>query len=173
MYPTLYIEYLAHFHCTKDFFECHEVLEEHWKEVEPKRRDSVWVALIQLAVSLYHHRRGNHAGAQRLLEKSYDKVKLRENELKSLGLDPVQLQRLMEELKEHYASNLPFQHVELPVDDPELVELYKAKCQAWHDEGILENDHHFLVHKHRLRDRSDVMDERQIQLDKRRNNQKP
>ncbi len=56
MYAKAYIEYLAHFHGTRDYFECHEVLEEHWKAVDPKNRSSVWVLLIQIAVSMYHAR---------------------------------------------------------------------------------------------------------------------
>lgn len=32
MYPEAYIEYLAEFHGSRDYFECHELLEEHWKK---------------------------------------------------------------------------------------------------------------------------------------------
>ena len=36
VYPEAYIEYLMYFHGNRDYFECHEVLEEYWKEVSPR-----------------------------------------------------------------------------------------------------------------------------------------
>ncbi len=62
MYPKAYIDYLVEFHATRDYFECHEILEEYWKEDPPKKRKRYWVGFIQLAVALYHHRRQNTAG---------------------------------------------------------------------------------------------------------------
>lgn len=32
MYPAEYLEYLVYFHADRDYFECHEILEEYWKE---------------------------------------------------------------------------------------------------------------------------------------------
>ncbi|PAD68333.1 hypothetical protein CHH83_14265, partial [Bacillus sp. 7586-K] len=32
MYDQEYIDFLVHFHCDRDYFECHEILEEHWKK---------------------------------------------------------------------------------------------------------------------------------------------
>ncbi|MEH7501602.1 DUF309 domain-containing protein, partial [Neobacillus drentensis] len=29
MYPTEYIQFLAHFHGDRDYFECHELLEDY------------------------------------------------------------------------------------------------------------------------------------------------
>lgn len=34
LYPTAYIKYLFHFHTDRDYFECHELLEEHWKQYD-------------------------------------------------------------------------------------------------------------------------------------------
>ncbi len=32
MYPNAYLDYLVYFHGHRDYFECHEVLEEYWKK---------------------------------------------------------------------------------------------------------------------------------------------
>ena len=58
-FPQKYIEYLVHFHGDRDYFECHEILEEYWKKIDNGNKESIWVGLIQLAVANYHHRRKN------------------------------------------------------------------------------------------------------------------
>ncbi|UZN00489.1 DUF309 domain-containing protein [Lysinibacillus sp. MHQ-1] len=52
------------------FFECHEVLEEYWKEIAPGDKMHPLVGYVQLATGLYHWRRGNDTGAIRILEKA-------------------------------------------------------------------------------------------------------
>ncbi len=48
----------------EEFFACHEVLEELWRQsAEPKRR--FYNGLIHAAVAIYQHRRGNPVGAAR------------------------------------------------------------------------------------------------------------
>lgn len=48
------------------FFDAHEVLEEVWRPARGRRRRFLQ-ALIQVAVGLHHHSRGNLAGARSLL----------------------------------------------------------------------------------------------------------
>lgn len=52
LYPKAYIDYLVYFHGLRDYFECHEVLEEHWKKDDKAERKKYWVGLIQIAVAL-------------------------------------------------------------------------------------------------------------------------
>ena len=57
----------------REFFECHEVLEEIWTPaVQPER----WFlqSLIHFAVAFYHHERKNKAGAGRQLRKGLRKI---------------------------------------------------------------------------------------------------
>jgi predicted metal-dependent hydrolase len=57
----------------EQFFECHEVLEEIWREArEPER--TFLQALIHLAVSFYHYQNGNNVGAERQISKSLRKL---------------------------------------------------------------------------------------------------
>jgi hypothetical protein len=50
-------------------FHAHEVLEAAWKAA-PEAERELWRGLAQLAVGLTHARRGNAAGAARLLERA-------------------------------------------------------------------------------------------------------
>ncbi|WP_205628902.1 DUF309 domain-containing protein, partial [Acinetobacter baumannii] len=52
LYPEALIDYLVYFHADRDFFECHEVLEDYWKSLPKEERSLFWVGLIQIAVGL-------------------------------------------------------------------------------------------------------------------------
>lgn len=54
-------------------FHAHEVLEAAWKAAPDGERE-LWRGLAQLAVGLTHARRGNAAGASRLLRRSADRI---------------------------------------------------------------------------------------------------
>jgi predicted metal-dependent hydrolase len=59
---------------SRQFFVCHEVLEEVWTpERDPRRR--FLQSLIHMAVSMYHRERGNPEGAVRQLRKGLRKLK--------------------------------------------------------------------------------------------------
>ena len=57
----------------REFFECHEVLEEAWTPERGPRRLFLQ-ALIHVAVGFYHHGRGNPVGAIRQLRKAHRKL---------------------------------------------------------------------------------------------------
>src|SRR5712692_7129514 len=57
----------------REFFECHEVLEEIWTPARGPERHFLQ-ALIHFAVGFYHHGRGNQAGAERQLRKGLRKL---------------------------------------------------------------------------------------------------
>lgn len=57
----------------REFFECHEVLEEVWTPEQGPRRLFLQ-ALIHVAVGFYHHTRGNPTGAIRQLRKALRKL---------------------------------------------------------------------------------------------------
>jgi len=70
MYDRLYIEFLYYFNMERDYYECHEVLEEYWLR-EGKNK---WLqSLLQIAVALHHFRNGNINGAIKLFEQALDK----------------------------------------------------------------------------------------------------
>jgi len=57
----------------RQFFECHEVLEEEWTPERGPRRLFLQ-SLIHLAVGLYHTQRANPTGASRQLRKGLRKL---------------------------------------------------------------------------------------------------
>ncbi|WP_010284345.1 DUF309 domain-containing protein [Bacillus timonensis] len=159
MYPQAFIEYLIHFHCDRDYFECHEVLEDYWKEDPVPERKQYWVGFIQIAVSLYHHRRGNSTGALRMMKSA---IKICENqkfEIEQLG---IQFDNLLDVLQKKYndiKNGSPYESINLPIKDDNLLATCITKASqtglTWGAASDLTNKE--LVHKHKLRDRSDII----------------
>lgn len=58
----------------EEFFECHEVLEDLWRETHGRERLFL-NGHIHCAVAIYQHRRGNAVGAARQLVRAQEKLK--------------------------------------------------------------------------------------------------
>ncbi|MHA7963411.1 DUF309 domain-containing protein [Paenibacillus sp. CAU 1782] len=171
-YPDAYCSYLIEFHATRDYFECHELLEEHWKNHPQDGYSAMWVGLIGVAVGQYHERRGNLRGAA----KSYSHAmgRLREANLELLGLDTIKLIRQLEERSAAAEHALPYADMMLPLADRNLLERCVKTCvelglewgapSPMGDEG--------LIHRHKLRDRSEVIAAREEALKQNRRNGK-
>lgn len=160
-YPKEYVEYLIHFHGDRDFFECHEILEEYWKA--QLIRQEHWVALIQIAVGLYHHRRGNRSGSLKMLQSAARKITT--SSALELGLD-------FEELILRISSRLlsiengdAYEDMNLPITDDSLLQECLGECAKrgwiWQARSSMDDQ---LVHRHTLRDRSGVIQEREESL---------
>lgn len=154
--PEAYIRYLIHFHTDRDYFECHEILEEHWKKDGHKK---VWVVLIQIAVALYHHRRGNNRGALRMMQKALSLLQKEKEAVGELGLDAEQLFRQLERYMERVAQKKAYESIELPICDETLRKICQTRCEkqglTWGQASDLNNA--YLMHKHKLRDRTEVI----------------
>ncbi|MGG1514998.1 DUF309 domain-containing protein [Paenibacillus oryzisoli] len=160
-YPDAYVQYLVHFHGERDYFECHEVMEEFWKEHPGDPRSGTYVGLIQIAVGLYHSRRGNRAGAVKMLGSAL--TNLQPADVRTLGLDAEELERrIRSTLAAVQGDNDVYVDMNLPITDPGLLQQCQAICRdrglVWEAPSSLENDS--LIHKHTLRDRTDVIEER-------------
>lgn len=154
-YSVPYLTFLAHFHLDRDYFECHEVLEEHWKHIGGSR-SSVYVGLIQTAVSLYHYRRGNVSGAERTANRALHNLSQNEAALTSLGIDPEKLTGQLSSLVQDIRSGNPFQPFSLPLFCSRLQKELDLFGQSFHPS----QDADYIANKHVLRDRSAVMAER-------------
>lgn len=158
LYATEYIQFLSHFHGDRDYFECHEVLEEYWKKHDPRNKQSILVGFIQLAVSRYHLRRGNVEGAKRTLKNAMDIFKLQQTQIEAYGLDTHRFLDLLNHLHTNEYSS-----IYLPIRDPILLNACEQFCQdhqlPWWQASNLGNLD--LVHRHIRRDRSDVLLERE------------
>lgn len=153
MYPIEYIQYLVHFHGDRDYFECHEILEEYWKKTDPGNKHSVWVGLIQLAVSCYHHRRSNFNGAKKTLQKALTIFDKEKQTLLLLGINQVSLIHLTEERLAVIEQKLNYQSFNLPIKDPALIQECTEACSRlgfiWCSNSDIKNNQ--LVHRHLLR----------------------
>lgn len=169
MYPPAYIDYLHYFHCERDYFECHEVLEEHWKEKEAHDRELHWVGLIQIAVGLYHYRRGNLNGAKRMLTNAITVIRTNSSEIDSLALDSRRLIEILENQLSRIERQATYKSIDLPLTDESLLSSCMTRALkenlVWGAPSDLQNQS--LVHRHSTRNRDDVIQERLAQLMKR------
>lgn len=170
-YPDAYVQYLVHFHGDRDWFECHEILEEYWKDHPNDKRSRTWVGLIQVAVGLYHQRRGNRAGAMKMLESAERNLDL--IEMSGLGLDPERTIQLIQQRRQEVELSdemKPFVDLNLPIVDPILMQQCIAICRElgteWQAASRMEEPE--LLHRHTLRDRSDVIEARRVEAERRR-----
>ncbi|MGG3803085.1 DUF309 domain-containing protein [Metabacillus fastidiosus] len=169
MYDHAYINYLVHFHGDRDYFECHEVLEEHWKEAPPSERKDYWVGLIQIAVGLYHQRRGNFKGALKMINSSINLLTVNTAAITQLGLQANELLVQLQRVKADIIEYKPYKSFPMPIADQALkakcIEECKKRGLIWDQESDLKNE--FILHKHSKRDRTDVIKERELNLLKR------
>ncbi|MGL4820845.1 MAG: DUF309 domain-containing protein [Bacilli bacterium] len=155
-------EYLTLFHRERDYFECHEVLEEHWKALgEPK--NSVWVLFISIAVGSYHWRRVNFKGAEKSFLFATELQAAHEEGTLRLGVDPLALKDLLHSKLCAVQQNERYVPFDLPLtDQSRYTELRLGEPLRYTEEQF-----HFIKEKHRLRDRTDVLEERQAAISKR------
>lgn len=144
--------FVFEFNIRHDYFECHEILEEVWQEGQ--RQDEALVGLIQLAVARYHHRRGNTTGAQRTYAKAFDKIERHRATLIASGID---VSYLLDH-RDHFTDKV-YRHIPLPVF-PDVIRTVALEATAPNLD--------YVTHKHRLRDRTDVVTARQEALQNRR-----
>lgn len=153
MYPKPYIDYLIEFHAKRDFFECHEILEEHWKKTG--MNDKTWVGLIQIAVGLYHQRRNNHNGALKMFKNALKLVSENKENIINLGLDEKKLIKILEKRVEKVINKESYTDINLPFRDfvleNECLLLCKNKKLKWCEPSDM-NDH-YLLNKHSLREK--------------------
>ncbi|MGA4719572.1 DUF309 domain-containing protein [Fictibacillus nanhaiensis] len=160
-YPKPWIDYLVHFHRDQDYFECHEVLEEHWKNEGMK--GDLWPGLIQFAVAQYHHRRGNYNGAKRMILSCRVKLQKEQPALNELGLEVKIFLELLDRSIQRIEQKQSFESITLPLS-MELFQACLIEANATEDTWVSQtktND--TIIHKHSLRDRSSVIEERNRQ----------
>lgn len=164
MYPRAFIEYLVYFHSYRDYFECHEILEEYWKE--EGKTNKLWVGLIQIAVAMYHHRRSNFLGAKNQITKAIKIIDFEKQALAKLGIASNDLLKLLRIHQAAIAENQPYTPMNFPIENVHL----EAECEitaqqkgtAWGLENVTVTNQ--LINKHKLRDRSSIIEERYQQL---------
>lgn len=85
-YEPLYVAYLVYFNRDRDYFECHEAMEELWLKLD---RDPVYKGLLQIAVGLYHFRNRNYRGGHMMLDSAVQRLEHAPSQ--AMGINMVKL----------------------------------------------------------------------------------
>lgn len=158
-----FVQFLTYFNGNQDFFECHEVLEDYWKEIAKKERTHPLVGYIQLATGLYHWRRGNTRGTKTLLKRSYA---ILQNARATSFAEKIELDALllqMEQAQMAIEEGENYQPFKINITDDELKTYVQNSIDTLPATNV-----DYLLHKHRLRDRAEVLEARHVALEKRR-----
>ena len=156
LFHPLFIDYCAYFNGNEDYFECHEVLEDYWKEIAPREKQHPLVGYIQVATGLYHWRRGNVNGARKALKNAL-MLFMQNNpsafsELIAFDEFIAHIDYSLAQIKD----NQPFQAFQITITNSELDSLVSK-----HIKSLPAQSKHFLVNKHMLRDRSEILQARE------------
>lgn len=118
-YPELYIAHLYCFNIGRDYYECHEVLEELWLETG---RHPLYQGLLQVAVGLHHFRNGNVNGARKLFRKALAKLHAFPDECQGIDLGKLKqdVSVYLAKLEEYEAAPFPFYDMTITITDPAL-----------------------------------------------------
>ncbi|RUT27923.1 DUF309 domain-containing protein [Paenibacillus zeisoli] len=118
-YDPLYVAYLIYFNRDRDFFECHEVLEELWLA---RNREPLYKGLLQVAVGLFHFRRGNIKGSYKMLQSAADKLRSYPDD--SLGIDlgkvKEDVKQMVGKLDPHSGEPTPYYDITIQIIDSKL-----------------------------------------------------
>lgn len=164
LHPTFhpsFVHFLKEFNDTYDYFECHELLEDYWKEIAPRQKSHPLAALILLSTSMYHWRRGNNTGAIKTMSGSINRL---EKTRQSPFYETINYTKLMHDATNALRlmrENKAFSKFHIEIENVQLLSLV--------NDMEVENreDLHFLIHKHMLRDRSEILEEREKQKKRR------
>ena len=156
----LFLNFIVYFNRNQDYFECHEVLEEYWKSLDDYSKEHPLTAYILLATGLYHWRRDNMDGAHRTLEKAekrmheFSKFDARYTD----GIDYRQLVHDTAIAVSKVGNGEPFSSFQILLTSESLQRSVQRIESAM---VLLPKGSDAVIHKHMLRDRSDILAERE------------
>ena len=156
LFHPLYIDFCTYFNGNQDYFECHEVLEEYWKEIAPGEKKHPLVGYIQIATGLYHWRRGNYVGAKKILSKG---LLIFDNEhADNAFFEKIDFNQFVADVRttiKRVEEGLEFQPFKLNIIDEKLKTLVNKAIKTLSEQNI-----EYLLNKHALRNRTDIIEER-------------
>ncbi|WP_248924921.1 DUF309 domain-containing protein [Paenibacillus hamazuiensis] len=122
IYDRLYVLFVYYFNIERDYFECHEVMEELWLE---EGRNPLYQGLLQVAVGLYHHLNGNPNGSVKLFTAAVDKLQAYPDVTHGIRLGKLLADSRDYLAKLHRLASHPFDPYDLDIEivDPDLAQL--------------------------------------------------
>lgn len=162
-YSKAYVDFLVYFQGVRDYFECHEILEDEWKKVPREERHSYWKGFIAVAVSQYHYRRGNLKGAERAMQNAITRFENEQSLLRSFGLDGEAALQLFSENLAAIRAKKPYESMNLPIIDTALIkrcrQLSQEKGCSFGNSSDMSDE--ALINKHRMPNRDAVISKRE------------
>lgn len=157
LFHPLYVDFCTYFNGNQDYFECHEVLEEYWKMCAPGEKGHPLVGYVQLATGMYHWRRNNTIGAMKILKKAYKNFTMNQSSPFFEFIEFDELCRNCQISMKAIENGEPFRAFKLTLKNEALQSQVQKKM-----EELTSLPKDFLLHKHMLRDRSDILEARKI-----------
>lgn len=159
LFHPLFIDYCTYFNGNQDYFECHEVLEEYWKEIAPGDKNHPLVGYVQLATGMYHWRRNNTVGAMKILKKAINNFSINQSSPFFEFIDFDELCKNCELCLEAILNGNGFKPFTLSFTNSKFAATVNRKVAE-----LPNVSKEFLLHKHMLRDRTDILEARNIKL---------
>ncbi|MDQ0337370.1 putative metal-dependent hydrolase [Caldalkalibacillus uzonensis] len=124
-YHHLYLLYLYYFNIKRDYYECHDVLEELWLE---EGCYSFYQGLIQVAVGLYHFRWDNVEGAKLLFEGGLSKLESYPDYHYGINVKKLrhEVKRYLQKLNNIKEDPFEFYDLTIEIVDDELKEMVEG-----------------------------------------------
>lgn len=156
----LFVNFIVYFNRNQDYFECHEVLEEYWKSIPDSDKEHPLAAYILLATGMYHWRRSNKAGALRTINKAQTKFAtfIANYPAYTEEIDFDQLTQDVKRSVSRLEQDLPFESFSIAILSAKVTELAVKLEQSL---TLLPFGSDAVIHKHMLRDRTDILRERE------------
>ena len=156
----LFLNFIVYFNRNQDYFECHEVLEEYWKSMNDYSKEHPLTAYILLATGLYHWRRDNMDGAYRTLKKAEKRMK-KFSKFDSRYTDGIDYRQLVHDTTlavGKVRNGEPFSSFQILLSSESLQRAVQGIESSM---VLLPKGSDAVIHKHMLRDRSDILAERE------------
>ncbi|KXH82058.1 DUF309 domain-containing protein [Sporosarcina sp. HYO08] len=156
----LFVKFIVYFNENQDFFECHEVLEEYWKSLPNSDKQHPLTAFILLSTGMYHWRRRNFTGAEKTLQKAV--LKFMNFKLHAPDFtEEIDMHQLIADAKLAFS-----QSKERSSFSPFPIHVSSATLASHVNEMVtsielLPFGSDAVIHKHMLRDRSDILRKRE------------
>jgi predicted metal-dependent hydrolase len=118
-YSYLYLLFLYYFNFKRDYYECHDVMEELWLE---EQRDKFLQGMLQIAVGLYHYRWNNVRGSILLFEGAIEKLTPYPDRVRGINLKKIRSEAVdyLHKLRKHEEEPFEFYDLTIEILDEEL-----------------------------------------------------
>lgn len=149
----------------QDYFECHEIMEEAWKDKGKFTKEDPEVFMVLIVTGEYHYRRDNVIGATTSYKRALKLYEQHRYDVGEFGFKD----ELVDMLRERYIhlADTPFVPLQYPVEDwvyEGLYQLHGAEFESYtaFTLSLLERfeKDETIVDKHKLRDREEVIEAR-------------